>query len=455
MTLKRKLWLACGMAAVFAGMGGCATYQAKPLPATADLSPGSAGLKVDVAALRVAPLKSIVIDPSDGLDPTEVAVLAVLNDPELRAKRAAVHVNGAQVFSAGLLPDPQINASVDRPVAGPDNQQAYGVSPSIDLTGLLARSNTLAAARFTARQADLDLLWAEWQVAQQARQLAVTAVTDEARSRWLRQAWRAAGERSSHSQAAQQRGDLSAASAAADLAVTLDAEALLLQAEHDAAKARRDLNAHLNLEPDVRLPLVSESTSARYSLGELRQAMADIAQRRPDLLALKAGYSAQDANLRRAVLAQFPVSALALNFAKDTTGNITQGLSAVFALPIFNGGRGEAAVQNATRDQLYAEYQARLDMTRNEVAQAEAELAAADQQARTLGVEAPKLDALAAPAAAAVARGDIDSQAYLAITQAALNRRADLDDKTAAAQLAEIALETVLFLPPAPSKASQ
>lgn len=436
-------------------LAGCASYHAKPLPAAADLASSFTGLKVDMATLRLGPLKSTVVDPSDGLDPTEVAVLAVLNDPDLRAKRAAVHVSGAQVFAAGLLPDPQISGGVDRIVAGPDTQQAYSVSPSLDLTGLLARSNTLAAARFTAKQADLDLLWAEWQVAQQARQLAVTAVSGEARAGWLRRAWQAAGDRSARSEAAQKRGDLSAAAAAADLAVTLDAQALLRQAEHDAAKARRDLNALLNLQPDVRLPLVLGARSARYSPEELRQALTDLTQRRPDLLALKAGYSAQDANVRRAILAQFPVSSLALNFAKDTTGNITQGIAAVAALPIFNGGRGEVAVQNATRDQLYAEYQARLDLTRNEVAQAEAELASADSQAAALGVETPKLEALVAPASAAISRGDIDSQAYLAIAQSALTRRADLDDKTTAALLAEIALETALFLPPAQSKASQ
>src|SRR6185312_12696778 len=230
-------------ALAFAALGGCAAYHAKPLSDASDMSPTLTDLKVDVGSLRVAPLKSIVIDPSDGLDPTEVAVLAVLNDPELRAKRAAARVNGAEVFAAGLLPDPQISAGIDRIVAGPDTQQAYNVSPSIDLTGLIARSYTLAAARFTARQADLDLLWAEWQVAQQARQLAVTALADESRAEWLRQAWQAASGRSSRSEAAQKRGDLSAASAAAALAITLDAQALLLQSEHDAAKARRDLNA--------------------------------------------------------------------------------------------------------------------------------------------------------------------------------------------------------------------
>lgn len=436
-------------------LGGCATYQARPLPAGPDVDSSPSRLKSDLRTLRPAPLKAIVIDPSDGLDPLEVAVLAVLNNPDLRAKRAAAKVNGAQVFAAGLLPDPQIGASLDRPSAGPDTQTAYSVSVSLDLAGLLARSNLLAAARFTARQADLDLLWAEWGVAQQARQLAETALATEARAAWLRQTLDAAAGRSARSAAAEARGDLSSATAAADLAVTLDAQALLLQAEHDAAKARRDLNALLNLEAGVRLPLAPGPPPTGHDPAELRQALASLAERRPDLLALKAGYAAQDANLRKAVLAQFPLTGVGLAFAKDPAGVVTQGVSAAFALPIFNGGRGDVAVQKATREQLREEYQARLDLTQAEVQGAEAELASAERQAQVLRADVPKLEALVAPAQRAIARGDIDSQAYLALVQSALSRRADLDDKASAARLAEIALETALFLPPAQSRASK
>ena len=43
----------------------------------------------------------------------------------------------------------------------------------------------------------------------------------------------------------------------------------------------------------------------------------------------------------------------------------------------------------------------------------------------------------------------LDSQTYLTLSQNALSRRADLDDRELTARLAEIALETALFLPPA------
>ena len=442
-------------AALFAaamGLDACAAYHARPLPAVADTASSANALKVDVAKLRLAPLTPIVVDARDGFDPIEIAVLAVLNSPDLAAKRAADRVDEAEVFAAGLLPDPQITLSIDNPIAGPDNLTAYGIAPSIDIAALLARSNTLRAARFTAQAANLDLLWAEWTTAQQARGLAETALPNERRIAFLRQVLDAASDRYARSEAALERRDVSLQTTAADLAVKLDAQTQLAGAQHDAAKARRDLNALLNLDADVVLPLVAGPAEGAYDPASLVQAGASLAQRRPDLLALQAGYQAGDARLRQAILAQFPLSSVGAAYARDTAGSVTQGVSAALALPIFNGGRGEVRVQDATREQLRAEYQARLDQTGAEVKNAEAELASARTQAAALRDEVPRLEALVQPAIAAYGRGDIDSQTYLTLSQNALSRRADLDDRRLAARLAEIALETALFLPPAGSR---
>lgn len=436
-------------------LNACAMYHPRPLPGTADTRPGAGELKVDVARLRLSPLKPIVIDPADGLDPLEVAVLAVLNSPDLQAKRVALGVNAAQVFATGLLPDPQISAGADHPTAGPDTQNAYSVSPSLDVAALIARSNVRRASRFTARVADLDLLWAEWGVAQQARQLAETVLSDEGRVIHLRKVLEAARDRYARSTQALNQHDVTLQIAAADLAVKLDALTQLATAEHDALKARRDLNAMLNLDAAVVLPLVQGPPLAAYDPAAIRQALAAAPQRRPDLLALQAGYAAQDANVRAAVLAQFPLTQIAAAFAKDPAGVVTQGVSVAFALPVFNGGRGAVRIQNATRDQLLAEYQARLDQTDGEVKNAEAELLGARRQAAALRADVPTLEALMQPAVAAYGRGDIDSQAYLALSQNVLSKRADLDDRELAARLAEIQLETALFLPPANSRVPQ
>jgi outer membrane protein TolC len=435
--------------ALIAALGGCAGYSARPLPTAPSTRQGLADLKVDPAQMRVGPLKTVVVDARDGLDPTELAVLAVLNSPDLRAKRAAAGVSRAQVFAAGLLPDPQIDLSADFPTT-PGAAVAYTAALSLDVQALLTRSASLASARASANQADLDLLWAEWGTAQQARQLAQTAVTDEARAEALARVRDEAADRYARSQAALQRGDATSQTAGADLAAQLDAQAQLTSAEHDAAKARRDLNALLDLKPDVRLPLVAEAgTQPTYDAAALALAEANLATRRPDLLALQAGYSAENANLRKAILAQFPLLNVAGNHARDNSDISSNGAAATFALPIFNGGRGQIAIEKATREQLRAEYLARLDQTEAEVAGDRAELETALKRLGELEASVPRLEAMAAAAEPAYARGDIDSAAHLALVEAALNRRADLEDQRLNASQAEAALETALFLPPA------
>ena len=437
-----------------AGLSGCAVYHPSPLPAGPNLAEAPQRLTADPARLRVAPLKTIQVDARDGLSPLETAVLAVLNNPDLEAKRKAAKVNDAQVFLAGLLPDPQISGSLDRPIAGPDHQTAYSVGVGLDLASLLQRTYTRRAARFSAQEADLNLLWSEWTVAQTARQLAETVLAGDARIAVLSQTAAMAADRYARSARALDHHDVNLQTTAADLAVKLDAENLLFTARHDTQKARRDLNALLGLRADVMLPLVPTPEAPVYDQEAIGRALASLPDRRPDLLALKAGYGAQDANVRKAVLAQFPLNNVGLNFAKDPAGVVTQGLTAAFALPIFNGGRGEVRVQNATREQLRAQYQGRLDATDAEVRGAEGERASAVATTAVLRVEVPRLEALVRPAVAAYDRGDLDSQTYLTLSQNALSRRADLNDKTLAARLAEIALETALFLPPAESRAA-
>lgn len=443
------MWRKIALAGALAALAACAAYRPAPLAAKADLRGEMGALKIDVSRLRVAPLRGVIIDPSRGFSPLDVAVLAVLNSPDLAAKRAALGVKSAQVFAAGLLPDPQLTASVDKPIAGPDTHTANSLSPSLDIAALIARASAARAARFEARQADLDVLWAEWTTAQQARQLAVTALTDEARAGFLRRILTAAAARAERSTAALKRGDVSGPAAAADLAAKIDLQTQLATALHDAQKARRDLNALLGLDAGVALPLRSAPPSAGYDPVRVRQALAELPARRPDLLALQAGYGAQDANLRKAILAQFPLTQIALAYARDPSNTTTLGLSAVAALPIFNGHRGEVRVQEATRAQLRAEYQSRLDQTDAEVKNAVAELAGARRMADILRADLPPLRAVLAPAPAALARGDIDSAAYLALVQSVVGKEADLEDKELAERMAEIQLETALFLPPA------
>src|SRR5258706_16282752 len=100
-------------------VGGCASYRALPFPERDALQSDPARLSVNASAMPTAALRTHLFDPSDGLDITEVAMLAVANNPELKALRADAGVSRAQAFSAGLLPDPPLALSRDQVLGSP------------------------------------------------------------------------------------------------------------------------------------------------------------------------------------------------------------------------------------------------------------------------------------------------------------------------------------------------
>jgi outer membrane protein TolC len=198
----------------------------------------------------------------------------------------------------------------------------------------------------------------------------------------------------------------------------------------------------------VRLPLIDGADGADAEPAAIDAALASLPQRRPDLLALQAGYASQNANLRKAILDQFPLLTLGYSRQRDNTGIVSNGLAATVAVPLFNRGRGDIQVQAATREQLAQEYRARLDQTVADVAQARADLAAEAADRQRLEADVPRLEAEARNARPAFARGDMDSAAYLALDQTALKEVAALWDARLGQRLAAIGLNTVLFLPP-------
>jgi hypothetical protein len=167
----------CALA--FTLLTGCATYHTLPLPA----GDGARSVGQLSAPLpQRAWLPAHHFDPADGLDVTELATLAVANNPDLRSRRDALGVARAQAFAAGLLPDPQLGLGADFPRSNAaDLTTAYSASISADLGALLARSTRVAAAHSQAQQVNLDLLWAEWQTVAQARLLFDQVTTLQAR----------------------------------------------------------------------------------------------------------------------------------------------------------------------------------------------------------------------------------------------------------------------------------
>lgn len=384
-------------------LASCATYHSAPLPAAPDLAHQAPG--------GVAPL-----------DMERVATVAVLNSPALRVARASFGVAQAQAFAAGLLPDPHFQFAADHPYdrvypADPryPEYNTYGLELDIDLLSLLTHSSVRASARGDLRNAQLQLLWQEWQTVAEARTLYVEQSIGRERRDSLAQAQQIYALAAQRSQRAQAAGNATLEQTSADLAVLQDVGSRLGDAERSVLTAEQNLHALLGVDPSVRLPLQPLLPPRLPSRADIESGVAALAQRRPDLLALQAGYGAEEQRVRAAILAQFPNVVIGFTKARDNSNVHSVGGLVNLNLPLFNRGRGQIAIERATREQLRADYQGRLDQATSDVWHLWSELQQLQTQQLALEQQLPVLQRSVDAAERAYRAAEFPAASYLTL----------------------------------------
>ncbi len=419
--MRAKLLLAC---LVFTGMAGCAVYRPKPLTLEPDLPHSLSRLTVDRRSLPLPDLRAHVFDPSDGLDMTEVAMLAVANNPQLRIARDDAGIARAQAFAAGLLPDPKLNLTRDFPTnGGSSNTDAFGLGLSYNVGALLVRSAAKGAATATARKLDLRLLWQEWQVVSRARVLFVRVVEQEKETGLLRRAQALFAQRLGHVRQALNEGNATLDAESADLVALQQVDKQVNDAARQISRSRHELNALLGLAPEVRLDLKGIPTLLPLDARKVTAAIPDPARRRPDLLALRAGYDAGEERFRQAVLAQFPAINIGITRARDTSGIYTSGFGVTISLPILNRNRGGVAVARATRQSLYDEFHLRLNLAYGDIYRILDDQRLEQQQLDEVTRAIDETSGSLHGARAAYRSGDLDEPAYVRLAANLLDRR--------------------------------
>jgi outer membrane protein TolC len=405
---------------------GCASYHAAPLaePTTVPATPDMAIISADAARIDRPYLQPQPVDWTQPLTPNALAIIAVLENPDLKAQRAKAAVADAQAFAARLLPDPTVQASYDKLLAGPDPFDAFGGQLALDLNQLRTARVTRQNGEASRNQVRLDLAWAEWQTAGQARLqgVRVLALTQQlAIARTSAASAESLFERASR---AGVRGDLSGADVDTRRQAALDAASKARTAENDLVTARGELNKLLGLPPETMLNLAPPAEPAIPPAATVL--VAQSLDRRLDLQALRAGYDAAEADVHKAILDQFPNLSLTLASARDTSDNRTIGPAIGFTLPLWNRNRGGIATATATRAQLKAEYEARLFQTRAEITAAVQGLETARRQQAELAAQMPAMRRMAEGSAAAARRGDIAPAAAATAEQAVRDRELTL-----------------------------
>ncbi len=407
------------------GLEGCAAYRPAPLGPAVDAllaPPDREALSRAAGRLDHPRLSPLLIDFARPLTPEALGVMAVIANPDLKAARARAGVADAQLFSAGLLPDPQFTFSLDHPVSPATGYiNALTGQLNLDVAALRDHTVSVAGARAAREQVRLDLAWREWGAAGQARLLAARIMGLERAADLTGRAEALAKQELDRVLPAALRGDVKADDVQSRRIADADAGGRARQAERDLKAARLELNALLGLAPSEHLQIAAGAVPPPpFDAEALFQAAR---AGRLDLLALQAGYDSQDAAVRKSILDQFPTLQLGVTAARDTSDVRTIGPTTTFSLPLWNRNRGGVAVEAATREALRAEYAARLFTTRSDIAALVSALEIGVRQRDELAAQAGPLSRTAAAVQAAAEHGDIALSAANAVNQAFLDKQ--------------------------------
>lgn len=420
--MNGRRWMQYGVVGLAVGLAGCSTYTPMPLPERANLVS-------NLSQLNLAIPSQSKVDPAKPVTPDQVGLLAVLNDPELASQRAKIDAANADVLTEKILPNPSVSLSYASLVSAPPGAaiaDAMTASISQDILSIITYGPRVAAAESRFKQVGADAIWDEWQVAQKARMDAIALNAEDHEIALRRHDLALLTSEINEVQKATQAGNLDLTTSAPLLANLATAQRDLAAVQLQEVKDWQDLDSLLGLRPTARF-VISEPEDVKLP-DSIDPLIASVPTRRPDLVALKLGYDAAEEDVRVAILSQFPPFALGAAGGSDTSEVVSVGPQVTFDLPIFNRNQAKIASTHATRSQLHAEYQSRLD-------DAEGTARSLLIQARTAEanlVEARKardsaksiLDA----AEKAYHQGNIDQRALSDFQSTALDREVDVID---------------------------
>lgn len=415
--MKRVLLLALAV------LSGCATYHPAPLP---DAAPATKPLTTALP-----------------LTLTKLAALAVKRDPELVAARAQAGIAQAELLAAGTLPDPSLSIGVEALLSGPASMSAMAGSLVEDVSPIITRSVDVSAAKAHLLQVNAGILWQEWQVATRAELLGVALTGEAAQLTSLNTDAQALTVLDQEVRAQTAAGNLTQQDVSATqttlatLRTTLDAE------EQAQVQGEAQLDALLALPSGTPVALASPDVPA-IPAARRQMAIATLARRRPDLLALRYGYTEADEKLRAAIRSQFLPISLGAQGGRDTSGVVSVGPQITLSLPLFNRNRPAIKADEATRAALRAQYTASLDEARNGAEELGQSIALLQRQTAQAGHAAAREAAIAANASHAFAAGGLDARAETNLIIAAGEREREVIQLRTQLQTAEISLAMLL-----------
>lgn len=430
-------------------LSGCSMVPAAPLP---PLGEAATAPLLDETAVRAALasganplLAGVEIDLSDGVDPVELGALAVVLNPELAALRLRRAEARAGVLTARLLPNPELDGSAAEPSGRGSSglSTAYDLALSLSTRRILTRGSRTRAADARARAVDLEIVWREWELAQRARlaalQLGWLRVRDGIASRELE----LETNTTDSLERAVASGDATITQLGVQRASLETVRSAVADLDRLRAKARAQITALLGGASWSQLSLARpdppRAFPPRRSLAAL---LPDCLAQRIDLAALRAGYSAEEADLRTAILEQIPDVRVGISSTRDEASLKFFGGAVSLGIPLFDRGQGRIARRRATRARLAAEYRARILSVRSSLEGVLDLLSVTEARLPELRRSIERLTRIEAAEQASAARGDIDLLSYQTVRLAIFDQRLRVASLAGARAEAQVALDT-------------
>lgn len=268
------------------------------------------------------------------------------------------------------MPNPQLSYGLDVPTGG--NTQgtinAFGLGLGWDITSLIARNAKMDAARYRMDSVDIDVAWQEWQVAQAAKLQVYRLLWIDQQLKLERAAVKGLWENLKIVKKSVRLGELTAVDLAAADAALQQNRIFQLKLIQEQKRGQSTLNQALGLPANSVVSLQQNILLPSWpALPSVANITEGLDERRLDLLALKKGYESQEGSVRAAILSQFPKINIGFSHAGDTTNVVTTGFAVTIDMPFFDRKQGQIAIEQATRNQLFDEYTARLFEARSEI----------------------------------------------------------------------------------------
>lgn len=415
---------------LMAGLSGCISYHIKPLKTNDSLNRlthlDKNKLMHQAALVHHSRIPPIRLNFKKPFTVEELAVIAVLVNPDLKALRAKERVAKAQVFDAGLLPDLQVGLLFDKTLhqTNPPTiplSNGYGLSLSWDIAGLITRQVKVKVAEAKYQQVHYDVAWQEWLIANQAELLATRIYFLQQQVFLMEKNKLFVKRLLDITYRNMQRHDAKIDEYALRQTAYLDLQDQLQTLQRTLKSTQLQLNQVLGLNPEEKVPLSYPKPNIKIHINAVNL-FKEARIYRLDLLALRAGYQSQDYTLYQAILGQFPHFNLGLTRGQDTGAVNTIGVNLSFDIPVFNRNRGIIAIAHATREQLNLEYKARLHQTQADIAALVADLNLIAQTEQILAKALPRIRHAEQVMSEGLKTGNITEITYLSVLADLFNK---------------------------------